>query len=248
MADLAIGFSGKMYTLWSVKVATHSTPWGYDETRRYYSFVKNVSKSLEKAKAMYPNAEYREKLNGHRRTFEEFEKRVWTSDEFFRFGKYFRSRIDECEDFRYLEWYYDQDIPKSQKLYIEVYLRENGYGVEYSGDYRYLISPIEMKRRHLNNDKYKDIMKKIENHEIINFAPERNLRSNGEYYDESYDIIYKFENYKVNYFDGYIYGLPLLNGHAKRIKFKNLELTSYTYSFNENNTLVISISDFKVKK
>lgn len=248
MEALAIGFSGKMYTLWKMKVVTQSTPWGYDETRRYYSFVKSVSKSLEKAKALYPNADYIEKLNGHRRSFEEFDKRVWTSNEFFRFGKYFRERIDECEDLSYLEWYYGQDLDKDHKKYVEVYLRDNGYGVSHCGTYKYLISPLQMKRRSLNNDKYKDIMEKIENHEVINFAPERNLKPNGEYYNPSYDIIYKFENYKTNCYDGYIYGLPLMNGQAKRIKFKNLELTSYTYSFNENDTLVILISDFRIKK
>lgn len=248
MEALAIGFSGKMYTLWKMKVVTQTTPWGYEETRRYYSFVKSVSKSLEKAQKLYENAEYIEKLNGHRRSFEEFDKRVWISPEFFRFGKYFRERIDECEDFRYLEWYYEQITDEDHRKYVEVYLRENGYGIAKCGDYKYLVSPLEMKRRGLISDKYKDIIEKLNNNESINFAPEKNLNYRGEYYDSSSEITYKFENYKVNSYDGYVYALPMINDKAKRIKFKNLVLTSYTYSFDDNNSLVITIKDFKFNK
>ena len=69
---------------------------------------------------------------------------------------------------------------------------------------------------------------------------------NGEYFNRSMNIIYKFKNFENYAYDGYFYSLPLLNGKGKRIKFKNITITDYTYETNENGILVITVNDFLV--
>jgi len=243
---LAIGFSNKYYTLWSMTTRVNQTEWGY-ETRRYYSFEKNLGKDLAKIQAKYPGVEINEKLNGHRRTFEEFDKRVFTSNDYFKFGKYSRTRINECEDLHYLEWYVEQITDDPEHLNVVTkYLESFGYEISWCGKYIYLLNPVEVKRKSLTRDKYKDIMIKLENHDSINMAPERNLDRNGEYFHKSMNIIYKFKNFENYAYDGYFYSLPLLNGKGKRIKFKNVTITDYTYETNENGILVITVNDFLV--
>ena len=244
---LAIGFSGKYYTLWEGKVVTRQMDWGF-ETRRYYSFRKNLGKNLPKIQAAYPGVEVNEKLNGHRRNFEEFDKRIISSPEHFHFGKYARKRIDECEDLSYLEWYIEQIT--EDKPHLEVvtkYLEQNGYEISWCGKLIYLLNPVEVKKRNLVKDKYKDILKKLETREPIHIAPERNLNSVGEYYNSAMEITYKFKDYVTNYWDGYVFVLPTINGKGKRIKFKNVTITKYTYEMANDGKLTIFVEEFNVK-
>lgn len=244
---LAIGFSNKYYTLWSMTIHVNEKPWGF-ETRRYYSFQKLLGKNIEKIKKMYPGVEINEKLNGRRRTFEEFDKRVFTSPDYFKFGKYSRTRIDECEDLSYLEWYIEQITEDKEHLdVVTKYLESNGYEISWCGKLIYLLNPVEVKKKNLVKDKYKDILKKLETNEPINIAPDRNLNSNGEYYNSAMEITYKFKNFVRNHWDGYSYTLPTINGKGKRIKLKNVTITKYTYETKEDGSLVINVEDFTVR-
>jgi len=247
MSNLAIGFSNKYYTLWEMTSRVNQTVWGF-ETRRYYSFKKLLGKNLDKIKAAYPGVEINEKLNGRRRTFEEFDKRVFTSPDYFKFGKYSRTRIDECEDLGYLEWYIEQITDDKEHLDVVTrYLESNGYEISWCGKCIYLLNPTEVKKRNLVKDKYSVIMKKLENNEPINIAPDRNLNHNGEYINSAMEITYKFNNFTTNYWNGCFYCLPTINGKGKRIKFKNVTITKYTYNTNEDGSLTINVDEFTVK-
>ena len=244
---LAIGFSGKYYSLWEGKVVTRTMEWG-SETRRYYSFKKLLGKNLDKIKAAYPGVEINEKLNGRRRNFEEFDKRIISSPNHFHFGKYARTRIDECEDLNYLEWYVEQITDNKEHLDVVTrYLEKNGYEISWCGKKIYLLNPIEIKRRGLTKDKYKDILKKIETGEPIFIAPDKNLNGDGVYYNPNMEITYKFKEFSHYYGGGYWYTLPTINGTGKRIKFKNVTITKYTYEFDEKGNLIINVDEFNVK-
>ena len=244
---LAIGFSNKYYTLWEGTVVTRTMEWG-SETRRYYQFKKLLGKNIEKIKAAYPGVEINEKLNGRRRSFEEYDKRVVSSPEHFHFGKYARTRIDECEDLRYLEWYIEQITDIEDHLDVVTrYMEKNGYEISWVGKLIYLSTPEEIKRRGLKKDRYKDILKKIETGEPIFIAPDKNLNGVGVYYNPNMEITYRFKNYSNYCYDGYFYSLPTINGVGKRIKFKNVTITKYTHEFDEKGNLIINVEDFNVK-
>jgi len=243
-----ITLAHKYYALWEMYTRTNNTSYGYTEVRNYYRFVKNLGKDLEKAKANYPDVEINLKINRFHRTEEVYEKRVWTSVDYIRFGKYFRTPVRECYDFSWLEWYYDRiENDTKHKDFVEEWLLENGYKLNKMGSYYYLTSPLEQKRSMMISDKYKDILEKVNNNESINFSFEKNLDYKGEYFDGSSEIRYHFNHYNTYSYEGYPYGLPLLNGKAKRIKFKNLVLTSYTTEM-VNDELVINIEDFRIIK
>lgn len=77
-----IGFATEFYTLWSYEkenvyagnvVMNGVGPQIIGINHRYY-YIKNISKDLEKAKALYPGVEIDEELRGVTRSFERFEK------------------------------------------------------------------------------------------------------------------------------------------------------------------------------
>ena len=243
-----ITLAHKYYALWEKFTRVNNTSYGYTETRNYYRFVKNLGKDLERAKAKYSEAEVNLKINRFHSSEEVYEKRVWTGFDHIRFGKYFRTPIRECYDFSWLEWYYDtiEDNTKHKDA-VEEWLLENGYLLKKIGSSYYLISPLEQKRSTMKSDKYREILEKVNNNEPINFFIEKNLDYHGEYFDRPSEIRYHFNHYNTYSYEGYPYGLPLLNGKAKRIKFKNLVLTSYTYE-EKDNELVINVEDFKIIK
>lgn len=68
-----IGFATKFYTLWSVSDEPYTNQYGEQigVTHRY-AFIKKISTSLERARALFPDTPVDESLRGHR-SFNRFE-------------------------------------------------------------------------------------------------------------------------------------------------------------------------------
>ena len=98
-----IGFANVYYTLWEVT----------SETRRsskevfkitHYNYIKNISKSFDKAKELYPTASYDEFLKGKSASFVTSEK-IEQPEDCFNFGKYTGQKFSESTDYSYMMWY-----------------------------------------------------------------------------------------------------------------------------------------------
>lgn len=98
---LKIGFATQFYTLWNVEVeSNYSTVNGVHylsgQTARY-NFIKNISTSLEKTKALYPDLDIDDSLRGKTGNWERQEKLSPPFD-LFPFGKLACMPIIESAD------------------------------------------------------------------------------------------------------------------------------------------------------
>ena len=85
----------------------------------------------------------------------------------------------------------------------------------------------------------------INNNEVLTFVAECNPNEYGELYVDK--IKYCFKEVGENYYNGYQYYLPIMNGKQKRIKNKKVNVTKYTSTV-DNNKITINIIDFTVTK
>jgi len=107
-----IGFGGTYYTLWEKL-----------EENLYPYYIKRISKSLEKAKTLYPNAEVDLSLQGQKWEVRPECEKVEIPETHFQFGKYKETPIAECEDISYVDWYFvNTQSPEAEKVLIQ-----NGY-------------------------------------------------------------------------------------------------------------------------
>lgn len=112
----AIGFSNKYYTLWDIseeviykQVGDAHIPVG---SKTFYRYLQNLSLDLDTAidKAVMlgcTNTVVDENLNGKIRSFSS-KKMYDFADHQFRFGKYQYLDIRECDDVKYLTWYFSE--------------------------------------------------------------------------------------------------------------------------------------------
>ena len=251
MTITAIGFANKFYTLWQISEETRDLGNGHSYIVTYYNYVKNISFDKETAMAKYPNAVFDENLRGKTQSWNT-EKEVWDNINIYRFGKYKYEKIDNS-DLNYLAWYWDQ-IYGDHKEYVGEILKANGYEIrtntytDYYGETRtstYLISPEELEIERKNNEALNEIEKKLQNNEVVEFVSECNPDVLGDC--RIGDIIYHFNEVKENYYQGWMYYLPVINGKQKRIKNKKIVVTKYTYTRNDS-VIAINIEDFSIVK
>ena len=107
------------------------------------------------------------------------------------------------------------------------------------------MSPEALEEERKNIAAVNATIEKCKNNESFEFIPEYNLDEIGDYRDG--DIIFHFAEIKENYYQGYTYYLPILNGKAKRFKNKNIKVTKYSYSVN-NRIVTINVEDFEIMK
>ena len=255
MTTLAIGFANKFYTLWNITEETKPLGNGRSYMITHYTFIKNISFDKETALAKYPEAILDENLRGKTTSWNTTEE-VWDNVDTFRFGKYNGQKINEVNDLGYTEWYWDQ-VTGEHKQYISEYFKENGYEIRCwiseldNGQkvaHQYLVSPEALENERKDKAELNILVEKCKNGEVFEVVPTKNLDDEGEFRDGN--IIYKFENFKVMYYNGYPYGLPVdAKGKSKRIKNKNLKITKYTYTVDNNyNDLTIICKDFEISK
>ena len=153
-------------------------------------------------------------------------------------------------DIEYTAWYWDQ-IYGDHKEYVGEILKANGYEIRsWKSTYNntenfYLVSPEELEAEKKNNEALNEIENKLNNGETIEFTTEYNPDEEGNC--RIGDVIYHFNEVKENYYQGWTYYLPVVNGKQKRIKNKKLTITKYTYSRNEN-VITINIGEFIINK
>lgn len=241
----AIGFANKFYTLWSIdKEPVYTTDsngkhWltGYN-TR--YTYHKNISFDLDKAKSLHPELEVQEDLRG-KTTSWSTENKEDLCPNIMKFGKYYGADINDLieQDFQYVIWFckdrgysdngrYAMELPKVKEHYKSIEDAENKL--------------IENR----NN-----AFSKLLSSGFYEFVAERNLRiQEGFAYlfinDEDLCVTFKFEEgtFSENEYNGFTYGLPVINGKAKRMKGKTVrfeftEDKSEAYHVIVNNVILL---------
>lgn len=248
-----IGFSNKYYTLWTITEEKVHYKNGVYRLVKNYTYVKNISFDKDKAFNAYPNASYDEELYGRRGSWRKTIKVIWESVDTYRFGKYKYMKFDEVDDPNYLAWYWNHIENGEHKDYISKVLTTHGYEIrkwytkigKMKIENTYLVSPEEVR---INNEKIERIDKlenKKNNNQPIELNITRNPNENGDYMDN--DIRYHFQEVGENYYDGFCYYLPKLNGKQKRIKNKTILINDYTINRDDNDA-TIEILNFMVKK
>ena len=252
MTKQFIGFTNKYYTLWSMTEDFKPLGNGHSYVVQHFTYIQNISMDRETAFKKFPGVEYMEGLRGKSHSFD-YKKEVWDNVDTFRFGKYKYEKIESVNDLNYTAWYWDQ-VYAEHKDFVSEFLKKNGYEVRthtwisYDGTEKtdeYLMSPEALEEEKKNIAAVNATIEKCKNNESFEFIPEYNLDEMGDYRDG--DIIFHFAEIKENYYQGYTYYLPILNGKAKRFKNKNIKVTKYSYSVN-NRIVTINVEDFEIMK
>ena len=240
---LAIGFANKFYTLWNISEERRDLGNGHSYIITYNDYIKNISFDKETALAQYPDAKLDETLKGHTKSWEST-KEVWDNVNCYRFGKYKYQTIDST-DVNYLCWYWNQ-IYGEHKEYVSSFLEGLGYEIRTWGeDNQYLMSPEDLENERKQKEASNEFIKILDKKEDFNVVFECNPDYDGECRIDN--VIYKFQEVKENYYNGFLYYLPVVNGKQKRIKNKNLVITNYNYLVNDN-IITVEILDFKINK
>jgi len=125
MENLVIGFATQFYTLWSYRTDGVYVTDAYGNHHKtgsitHYTYHKNVSKSIDKVRDLYPNVSIDDELRGKTRDFSKEGKQERPTG-YFWFGKYYGRLITEIAsiDFKYCQWAientYDNELVKSIK-------------------------------------------------------------------------------------------------------------------------------------
>ena len=247
-----IGFANKYYTLWEITEETRYLGNGHRYVIVHNTFVKNISFDKETAFAKYPEAGFDETLRGKTHSWES-KKEVWDNVDVFRFGKYKYDNIDSCSDTSYIEWYwnniYDEHIDyvsnvlknRGYEIRINTYINHEGKVV----NSEYLMNPENLEIECQNKEKLNNTINELATGNPIEIFIESNPNDEGDYRDG--DIIYHFQEVKENWYNGFNYYLPVLNGKAKRVKNKTIIIKNYTYKL-DNDIVTIEVLDFDIEK
>lgn len=239
-----IGFANQFYTLWEVNTTTIDYGHGHKAEVTRSEYIKNISLDEETAKEKYPDARIDMSLKGKTRSFT-YEKEYWDNVDTFRFGYNKYTKIDNAID-KDILWYYDFCCDE-QKEYIEKLMTSRGYEVRKSYNSNILISPEMLNNERIQKEKFNTLVNEIKSNKELTFFCEYNPDSEGEYWTEDNNIHYHFQEVKENYYNGFNYYLPLLNGKAKRVKNKNIKVTDFTYEV-KDNFIQVEILKFEIVK
>jgi len=248
-----IGFANKFYTLWSYSeeplystINNQSYQYGI---KQIYNYIKNISFDLDKVKELYPNVEIDDELRGKSESWTKEPKFEYPS-EYFHFGKYEGKLINECTDQSYLIWYFENGVYDERYKITKNRLIE--LGCRFYDDM--LFSSIELLNQHIEKISNQIELSKIASETydkyktsgIFSYNFYSSLSSEGNYRDSSYE--FRFNDFSQQYYAGYEYGLPTINGKSKRIKNKILEMeviTEEDKTFGDKYLRVISLKSVK---
>ena len=245
-----IGFANKFYTLWEVSEETQDLGNGHKYVITHFYYIKNISFDKETAFTKYPGLDFDENLRGKTQSWET-KKEVWDNVDIFRFGKYKGEKITGS-DTSYLEWYWNQ-VYGEHKDYVSKILEENGYEVRkycYESENgtttsEYLMNPESLKEEARRKEELNKKIAELNTSKELELFIESNPDWEGNYRDG--DIIYHFQEVKENYYRGFDYYLPVVNGKSKRVKNKKIVIKKYEWKV-ENEILKIEILDFEIAK
>ena len=240
----AIGFANKFYTLWEITEETRPLGNGRSYLITNFTYIKNISMSREATIAKYPDVSIDENLRGKTRSWSS-EKIIYDNVDTFRFGKYATMKIDNVFDTDYIAWYWD-NVFEEHKDYVGEVLKAHGYEIrEWGAGNKYLVSPEALENERKMNKAMNIMEAELKSGNFVHLFVERNLDYNGDYVENN--ITYHFPEVKENYYQGYEYYLPVVNGKQKRIKNKNLCITDYNYEVSDNE-IKIEVLKFEIEK
>lgn len=251
---LLIGKADLYYTLWNV---TNHKQYGTDlngnsylaYVHTNYDYKQNLSmdesKAIVKAKGFgVTDLEPDENLRGQYRSF----KKTVKFDEpkvenVFTFGKYSGGLFIENTDVNYLGWYYRNDSfvsPESKEtmknrileLDPETYVWYNDELME--RELMETLMEVDSKKEDIKKNGFVDVF----------------VDRNPDGYDKTLyadGIWFRFDEVKENWYNGYSYFLPVLDGKAKRIKNKNVRMFIRKEA-GENSPFDYEVSHFEIIK
>jgi len=231
----AIGFANKFFTLWDVQtekryadVNGQIRECGYTVNYTYY---QNLSTDINKARLRFmeltgstiipePDTELRGKTSSWKRV-ENFSPYLDTE---FSFGKYCGKTFEEVNDPEYLYWAYcDGRLSDGNLVYAEPIMLAYGY-VKYQGK----IMTREEKKLIINAVKLQKAVDaenaaiEAAGSGIITIVMDRNISVDGFYW--GYHTPIHFPRSKYMSYREFEYRLPVVDGKAKRVKGKTVEL------------------------
>jgi len=244
METKVIGFAGTFYTLWSVTkepvyVTSNNQHFlvGHDF---HFNYLKNISIDIEKVKSSYPNLDIDEELRGKTQSWIKNNQED-LCPQIMKFGKYIFQCIDDLvqTDFDYIIWMCEtQNNPNAK------------YALSLDAVKSYFSNLEKQKEdKTLKKNEFKAKLLKIGS---CTFIPEKNLTidSEGALIKTEVDgtevfFIFPEEMFSILQYKGFHYGLPIVNGKAKKIKGKSI-----TVHFDElvNDEHAYWASVFKVSK
>ena len=244
-----IGKANKYWTLWEV----------YEDTRYFrgepykvsvHEYLKNISFDLETAKEKYPGAIVDENLRG---------TSSWESpvasyskpdypDDCFQKGKYAGSRIEDCTDLEYLQWAIGPILYGEAARIAEEILVRHGYR---RLNEIAIVDPDTAADIDRKNAAIDDAIARIERGERIEFTTNYNPNDKGEVTDPETRIVFVFPEIRMFYYAGHEYFLPTVNGKAKRVKGKTIEVEAERYERDTDrhgweDLLTVYVKSFKV--
>ena len=237
-----IGFSNKYFTLWEK---------GMD----HWYYVKNISMDEETAKAKYPGLEVDRSFRGNRPiAFTKVEIPPFEGK--FTKGRYKGNKVKNHADEDYMKWYVENGVYSTNEEKEAIIKEVESFGnwkwevqkydyVDSDGEYRY--GTIESFTRVVPQEEL-DERERVINGLLsgtFEVLMEKNLDGQGRYtYYDKFDNWYEFifGDFKEMYYAGYSYGLPLINGKAKRVKNKTLRLTEVV----EVKNKVFEVKNFEI--
>ena len=242
-----IGFNKKFYTLWEVKTSEETEECGVKTITTIYTFVKNISKDLSKVQSKYPGVKIDRNVNCAMHSYKTT-KLEWILNDRFRFGKYRGQKFSKVNDLDYTEWYF-RNCESDRLHYEELMKFLKGHGYEFI-IYDDMITPgmITPEEQVLNNAEkmhVQNLMGALAKGLPVTFVPTSNVSDEGLYFDNG--IIFKFPEVKENYYNGFVYYTPAINGKGKRVKNRTVEVTDYTFTMKDIRTVEVSISKFNVR-
>lgn len=233
-----IGFTNKFYTLWNISETSVDFGLGVEHITRY-SYVKNISMELDTVRSLYPGVEIDMSLRGHSSFIKSSEKIYDFS--LFMYGRHKGTKIEDCTDYSYMQWYRNNGCPDESKEILDSILVKNGY---YLVDNN-IIDKYDYEKLMNEKEEFNKTLDEIKSGNF-SFIPESNLDETGEYCINS-GLFLVFPELKEMSYQGYPYYLPVLNGKAKRIKNKKVIITDCTIKKDERFVNVI-VNNFEIVK
>lgn len=236
-----ISFACKYYTLWHV-ATTHiiDTERGYEYDNVNATYIKNISMDFDAAQAKHPGVAYNPMFVGKRRSFSYTANKVKIEHfepSTFHFGRYKHQRFEDCKDYGYMRWYFEQqefadgdDLSEFKPLIaaVEANTEYKLYGKHFvtESEYEWLIA-----REAATSEAEKTIDK---GYAIVNVDSNwlHICKIDNKYYGllsvNTYDINFAFNiedtvEYMPNYYSNGGYK-PAINGKGKNLKGNRVKL------------------------
>jgi hypothetical protein len=223
MENLIIGKANTMYTLWNKRVINHES-----YTTERYTFLKNVSKDLNKVKRLYPELIIDESLRGATRIEKTIKKEPEQFLDRFDFGQYEGNLLNSVDDTKYLVWYLNSN--KDKNATQAEWAKENLDNIRfYDGPFYdgVFMTIKEYEQIVEKRAKLEAIVNKIKEEKSIICTATTNIDYKGflivMYEDVRITVHFTGEIKEYNY-QGFYYYLPVIGGKAKRIKNKEIVL------------------------